>query len=42
VNRRRAIPYHNAAIPTGLGFDHVSNLKDGMLAWDDQKLPVER
>jgi len=31
-----------AAILTGLGFDHVSNLKGGMLAWDDQKLPAER
>jgi sulfur dioxygenase len=31
-----------AAILTGLGFDHVSNLKGGMLAWNDQKLPVER
>jgi glyoxylase-like metal-dependent hydrolase (beta-lactamase superfamily II)/rhodanese-related sulfurtransferase len=30
-----------AAILTGLGFEHVSNLKGGMLAWDDQKLPVE-
>ena len=31
-----------AAILTGLGFEHVSNLKGGMLAWDDQRLPVER
>jgi len=31
-----------AAILTGLGFDHVSNLKGGMLDWNDHKLPVER
>ena len=31
-----------AAILTGLGFEHVSNLKGGMLDWDEQKLPVER
>lgn len=31
-----------AAILTGLGFDHVSNLKGGMLDWNDQRLPVER
>ena len=31
-----------AAILTGLGFEHVSNLKGGMLDWNDQKLPVER
>jgi glyoxylase-like metal-dependent hydrolase (beta-lactamase superfamily II)/rhodanese-related sulfurtransferase len=31
-----------AAILTGLGFDHVSNLKGGMLDWTDQRLPVER
>ncbi len=31
-----------AAILTGLGFEHVSNLKGGMLDWDDQRLPVER
>jgi glyoxylase-like metal-dependent hydrolase (beta-lactamase superfamily II)/rhodanese-related sulfurtransferase len=31
-----------AAILTGLGFDHVSNLKGGMLDWNDQQLPVER
>jgi sulfur dioxygenase len=31
-----------AAILTGLGFDHVSNLKGGMLDWNKQKLPVER
>jgi glyoxylase-like metal-dependent hydrolase (beta-lactamase superfamily II)/rhodanese-related sulfurtransferase len=31
-----------AAILTGLGFEHVSNLKGGMLDWCDRKLPVER
>ena len=31
-----------AAILTGLAFEHVSNLKGGMLEWDDQNLPVER
>lgn len=31
-----------AAILTGLGFEHVSNLKGGMLDWDEQRLPVER
>ena len=31
-----------AAMLTSLGFEHVSNLKGGMLAWNDQKLPVER
>ena len=31
-----------AAILTGLGFDHISNLKGGMLDWNDQRLPVER
>jgi len=30
-----------AAILTGLGFDHVSNLKGGMLEWNDAGLPVE-
>ncbi len=30
------------AILTGLGFEHVSNLKGGMLHWNDQNLPVER
>lgn len=30
-----------AAILTGLGFEHVSNLKGGMLDWSDQRLPVE-
>lgn len=31
-----------AAILTGLGFEHVSNLKGGMLDWSEQGLPVER
>ena len=31
-----------SAILTGLGFEHVSNLKGGMLDWNDQRLPVER
>lgn len=31
-----------AAILTGLGFQRVSNLKGGMLDWNDRKLPVER
>lgn len=31
-----------SAILTGLGFDHVSNLKGGMLDWNDARLPVER
>ena len=31
-----------AAILTGLGFEHVSNLKGGMLDWNDARLPVER
>ncbi len=31
-----------AAILTGLGFDHVWNLKGGMLDWNDAGLPVER
>lgn len=31
-----------AAILTGLGFEHVSNLKNGLLDWNDQHLPVER
>jgi glyoxylase-like metal-dependent hydrolase (beta-lactamase superfamily II)/rhodanese-related sulfurtransferase len=31
-----------AAILVGLGFEHVSNLKGGMLEWNDQNLPVER
>jgi len=31
-----------AAILTALGFDHVSNLKGGMLDWNEAGLPVER
>jgi len=31
-----------AAMLTGLGFDHVCNLKGGMLDWNDAHLPVER
>jgi sulfur dioxygenase len=31
-----------AAILAGLGFDHVCNLKGGMLDWNDARLPVER
>jgi len=31
-----------AAILTGLGFEQVSNLKGGMLDWNDQNLPVDR
>jgi sulfur dioxygenase len=31
-----------AAILTALGFDHVSNLKGGMLEWNEAGLPVER
>ena len=31
-----------AAILEGLGFDKVFNLKDGMLDWNERKLPVER
>jgi glyoxylase-like metal-dependent hydrolase (beta-lactamase superfamily II)/rhodanese-related sulfurtransferase len=31
-----------AAILTGLGFERVSNLKGGMLDWNQQQLPVER
>lgn len=31
-----------AAILTGLGFEHVSNLKGGMVDWNDQGLGVER
>jgi len=31
-----------AAILTGLGFEQVSNLKGGMLDWNNQSLPVER
>lgn len=31
-----------AAILTGLGFEHVWNLKGGMLDWSDARMPVER
>ena len=31
-----------SAILTGLGFEHVSNLKGGMLDWNNNKLAVER
>ena len=31
-----------AAILTGLGFVQVSNLKGGMLDWNEQHLPIER
>jgi sulfur dioxygenase len=31
-----------SAILTGLGFEHVCNLKGGMLDWIEAKLPVER
>ena len=31
-----------AAILTGLGFDHVLNMRGGMLDWNDARLPVER
>jgi glyoxylase-like metal-dependent hydrolase (beta-lactamase superfamily II)/rhodanese-related sulfurtransferase len=31
-----------AAILFGLGFERVFNLKDGMVDWNDRKLPVER
>ena len=31
-----------AAILTGLGFEHVWNLKGGMLEWNDARLPVDR
>jgi rhodanese-related sulfurtransferase len=31
-----------AAILTGLGFEHVSNLKGGMLDWNKNHLAVER
>lgn len=31
-----------AAILTGLGFERVSNLKGGMLDWNERGLPVER
>jgi sulfur dioxygenase len=31
-----------AAILAGLGFEHVCNMKGGMLDWNDAKLPVQR
>lgn len=31
-----------AAILTAVGFEHVSNLRGGMLEWNDSGLPVER
>jgi rhodanese-related sulfurtransferase len=31
-----------AAILTGLGFEKVSNLKGGMLDWNDRGFPAER
>lgn len=31
-----------AAILTAMGFEHVSNLKGGMLEWNDARLPVVR
>jgi sulfur dioxygenase len=31
-----------AAILTGLGFEHVWNLKGGMIEWQDAQFPVER
>ncbi len=31
-----------AAILTGLGYEHVTNLVGGMVEWNDQRLPVER
>lgn len=31
-----------AAILTGMGFQRVSNLKGGMLEWNDRRLPIER
>jgi len=31
-----------AAVLTGLGFEHVCNLKGGMLDWNEAGLPVER
>jgi len=31
-----------AAILSGLGFERVYNLKDGMVEWNDRRLPVER
>jgi len=31
-----------AAVLTGLGFEHVWNMKGGMLDWNEARLPVER
>jgi rhodanese-related sulfurtransferase len=31
-----------AAILTALGFEHVSNLRGGMLEWNEARLPVQR
>jgi predicted sulfurtransferase len=31
-----------AAVLRGLGFEHVCNLKGGMLDWNEAGLPVER
>ena len=31
-----------AAILTSMGFEHVSNMKGGILAWNELRLPVER
>jgi rhodanese-related sulfurtransferase len=31
-----------AAMLCGLGFERVYNLKDGMVDWNDRRLPVER
>jgi len=31
-----------AAILKGLGFEHICNMKDGMLEWNDKGYPVER
>ena len=31
-----------AAMLYGLGYERVYNLKDGMVDWNDRKLPVER
>jgi rhodanese-related sulfurtransferase len=30
------------AILTGMGFEHVWNLKGGMIEWNDARLPIER
>ncbi|MGH8755805.1 MAG: rhodanese-like domain-containing protein, partial [Burkholderiales bacterium] len=31
-----------AAILTSLGFEQVSNLRGGMLEWNEHKLPIQR